>query len=116
MPWITGIVAFIVAGGYIRLWHHAGKLHEWRAHLSERGEASLSLVIVAVSLIAAITVLLVLGREVPAVFQQGLTGVLFGITGGELSLRRSEKKAGAAVHPARATTRTPSRKTPNQES
>lgn len=113
MPWITGLVAFVVAAIYIRVWHHAGKLHDWRARLSERGETSLSLVIIAISLIAAITVLLALGRDVPVVFQQGLTGVLFGITGGEVSLRRSERKTGA-VHPARATRRTPNNTDPKE--
>ena len=114
MPWITGLVAFVVAAVYIRIWHRAGRLHEWRAHLSERGETSLSLVIIAVSLVAAITVLLSLGREVPSVFEQGLTGVLFGIGGGEVSLRRNEKKTGTAVHPRRATRRTPTKNDPKE--
>lgn len=101
---VLGLAALIAAYIYVRLWL-SPTLRRWREHLSERGETQLSLVIITVSLIAAITVLKALGSDVPDVLTQGLAGMLFGIGGGELSVHRLEKRTGQPVHPARSSRR-----------
>lgn len=106
---IVLFIAAIVAAtySYMWLWTREPHLHQWRQRHTERGEASWQLIIIAVSLIAAIATLTVHGDEVPAVLTQGLSGVLIGIGTGEATLRKHERKAGKAVHRKRATTRTP---------
>jgi prepilin signal peptidase PulO-like enzyme (type II secretory pathway) len=103
-------VATLAAILYVRAWLDIPRLRALRDDMSEKGEASLSIVIIAVALIAAIAVITVMGQEVPQVLTQGLGSVLFGIAGGEVTLRRNELKAGEAVHPARSTRKTPVRK------
>ena len=98
---LLAALGFPAALLYVQGWHHAARLLAWRRAKSEAGETSISIVIVTVALIAAITVLVALEKEVPTVLSQGLASILFGIAGGEVAMRRGELKAGAVVHPRR---------------
>lgn len=106
---VFGLIGSVAAYVYVLGWQHASRLLAWRRSQSEQGETSLSVIIVAVALIAAITVLVALDKAVPTVLSQGLASILFGIVGGELAMRRGEIKKGTAVHPRRAKPRTPPR-------
>jgi hypothetical protein len=96
-----GVIAFAVANLYVGLWM-APRPERWRR---EHGEVSVGLVVIVVSLIAAITLLTALHREVPDVLAQCLLSSLLGVAGAETSLIRKERKAGALMHPSRQLSR-----------
>jgi hypothetical protein len=104
---LFGLIALVAASIYVTAWTRPSALRSWRDRLDERGETSLTLVIVVVALIVAVTVLIALDKEVPSVLSQGLASGLFGVIGGEATLARRERRAGSAVHPARARKKVP---------
>lgn len=81
---ITAVAA--VAAGRI---YTAGARRLRRHHHHEHGASTL--LVLAVALVVSITVLTALHSEVPPVLSQALTGVLFGIGGGEISLVKAER-------------------------
>lgn len=97
---IVPIVALLSASSYVRLW----TVPTIRARRNEDGQASL-LTIIAVVLVVAITVMLVMHLTVPDVFTQSLTtiitGIVTGIGGAEVTLRRIERRKGP-VNPKRS--------------
>lgn len=88
------IAALFAGAVYVYMWIGPTAPHRWRDQLDERGETSLSLVILAVTLVAGIVLLSALSRDVPEVLGHALNGVLLGIFGGEVTVRRVERAAG----------------------